>query len=59
MKDWKLLAAAHGLELGPEEAERVRAVMEALEAAFQPLAASIPPEVEPAVVFLCPPEENS
>jgi hypothetical protein len=56
--DWKLLAAAHGLELGPEEAERVRAVMEALERAFRPLAASIPPEVEPAVIFSCPPEEK-
>ena len=59
MKDWKLLAAGQGLTLTAEEAERIRAVMEELEKAFRPLAASIPLEVEPALAFSCPPEEKS
>jgi len=58
MKDWKLLAAGCGLDLPEEELARINAVMEALEAAFRPLACTIPMEVEPAVTFACPPEEN-
>ncbi len=52
-RDWKRIA--EGLQLGIPEADldRITAVLDALEAAFRPLAASLPFEVEPAVIFSC------
>lgn len=58
MTDWILLAAARRLGIPDEELERGGPVMEALEASFRPLARSIPLEVEPAVLFQCPPEDQ-
>ncbi|HXG32752.1 MAG TPA: hypothetical protein VNJ11_05260 [Bryobacteraceae bacterium] len=56
-RDWKRIA--EGLQLGIPEADldRITAVLDALEAAFRPLAASIPFELEPAVIFQCEAEE--
>lgn len=57
MKDFKLLAAGHGLTIPEDELERISLVLTGLETAFRPLVASIPLETEPAVAFACPPEE--
>ncbi len=51
MTDWAKVAAARGLILTEEEQQRAGAVLDALEAAFRPVAASIPLETEPATVF--------
>lgn len=58
MRDWKLLATAQGLDIPAEELDRIGPVLGALEAAFRPLVKSIPIEVEPAVTFSCPRQEN-
>lgn len=58
-RDWKLLAEALALEIPAPDIEKVSAPLDALEAAFRPLAAAIPHEVEPAVIFLCPEEETA
>ena len=58
MKDFRLLAAGHGLQTPEDELARMSAVLEGLEAAFRPLVEGIPLETEPAVTFLCPPEER-
>ncbi len=58
MKDWSLIAAGLDLKVPPGELEKITRVLEGLEAAFRPLATSIPPEIEPAVTFACPPEEK-
>ncbi len=43
----------------PEEAlERIAPVLDALEAAFRPLAAAIPEDVEPAVTFKAEEDEG-
>ena len=56
MKDWKLLAAALDLDIPEAEMERVKASLDAVEAAFGPLTSTIPLETEPAYVLLLPPE---
>jgi hypothetical protein len=55
MKDWKLIAAASGFSIPEADLERMAPVLDALEAAFRPLVQDIPPETEPAIIFL--PEE--
>ena len=50
-RDWRRAAAAYGVEIPEAELERVTAPLDTLEAAFRPLAGSIPQEIEPAVVF--------
>ncbi len=59
MKDWKRLA--EGLDLGiPEpDLDKIRAPLEALEASFRPLAASLPLETEPAYLLLLAAEDRS
>jgi hypothetical protein len=57
MKNWKLLATAQNLEIPEPELELIIPALDALEAAFRPLAATIPAETEPAVIFRCPPED--
>lgn len=49
MKQWKQIAAASGLDI--PDMERIIPALDALEAAFRPLAQSISHDVEPAVVF--------
>ena len=51
MTDWRLAAAARCPEIPAAEVERIAPVLEALEAAFVPLAAHIPIECEPATEF--------
>ena len=57
MKDWKLIASGLGAGLRAEDLERITPALDALEAVFRPLAAAIPYETEPAVVFEPPPED--
>jgi hypothetical protein len=56
MTDWKLLAEAQNLDIPADELPRVTAPLGALEAAFRPLIADLPPDLEPAVVFDPSPE---
>jgi hypothetical protein len=58
MKDWKLLAKALGLDISDQEIDRLKPALDSLEAAFRPLTASIPGDVEPALIFRCVPEEK-
>ncbi len=59
MKNWKLAASGMNLGIPEDDLDRIVPVMEALESAFRPLAAGIPHETEPAVIFRLPPEELS
>jgi hypothetical protein len=58
MKDFKLLAAGHGLDIPEDDLARITAVLAGLETAFRPLVATIPLETEPALSFSCSPEEQ-
>ncbi len=51
MSDWRLAARARCPDIPADEVDRIVPVLEALEAAFAPLAARIPLEAEPATVF--------
>lgn len=48
MTDWKILTAARGLHLSDSEVEKLAGVMEALEPAYQALAARLTLDVDPA-----------
>lgn len=48
MTDWKTLTAARGLHLTDSEVEKLAAVMEPLEPAYQALAARLDLGVDPA-----------
>jgi hypothetical protein len=58
MTDWRLAAQARCPDIPAEEVERIVPVLEALEAAFAPLAARIPVECEPATAFRVEPAEQ-
>jgi hypothetical protein len=49
--DWKRIAQARGLDLPADDIERIVPVLDTLEAAFQPLLAAIPHDLEPAVIL--------
>jgi hypothetical protein len=51
-RDWKQIARASGLTLADAEP------LDGLEAAFRPLVRSLPPEMEPAVIFQAAPEDG-
>lgn len=51
MKDWKKIASGHSLDIPGEQLEKIAPALDSLEAAFRPLVASIPPEIEPAITF--------
>lgn len=51
MKNWKILATANGLGIPEEQLDRITPSLDALEAAFRPLAAGIPFEIEPAIIL--------
>ncbi|MFB3825908.1 MAG: hypothetical protein ACE15B_04030 [Bryobacteraceae bacterium] len=57
MKDWKAVAAGLGREIPPTELERIASSLDSLEATFRLLAAAIPEDVEPALVFRAAEEE--
>lgn len=58
MKDWKKIAEANDLHIPEPDFERITPPLDALEKAFRPLVASIPPQVEPALLFRLPIEES-
>jgi hypothetical protein len=49
MKDWKAIAKAGSPEMPAADLQRIVAPLEALEAAFRPLVADLPPDLEPAL----------
>jgi hypothetical protein len=51
MKNWKQVATGLDAGLSEVEIEGITPALDALEAAFGPLAAAIPYEAEPAVTF--------
>jgi hypothetical protein len=51
MKNWKAIASGNGLNLTDEQLEKISPPLDALEAAFRPLIAAIPHEIEPAVTL--------
>ena len=51
MTDWKTLTAARGLQLSDAEVSKLAAVMEALEPAYQAMAANLTHDVEPATTL--------
>ena len=59
MTDWMAIAAGRGLGIPDADLDRIVPVLEALEAAFRPLAENIPWDVEPAVTFSCPAGDES
>jgi hypothetical protein len=58
MRNWKQLASALGAGIPDAELDRVTGPLDALEAAFRPLATKIPPETEPAYVVFIAREES-
>lgn len=58
MKDWKLIAKAHRLDISEQEVERIQPSLDTLEAAFRPLIKRIRLDVEPALIFRCVREES-
>jgi hypothetical protein len=56
MKNWKKVAEAGDLRIPEVDLENIAPALDALEAAFRPLAKNIPDDVEPAVTFRVFPE---
>lgn len=56
MRDWKLAAKAFAPDIPEEAVERAAGPLDALEAAFRPLAAKVPIETEIAPAMLVHPE---
>lgn len=52
------MARALAPDIPEAEVERIAPALDALETAFRPLAAEIPHETEPAVLFFCPAEKS-
>jgi len=49
--DWKTLASARGLQLSDAELTKLTGAMEALEPAYQTLAANLTLDIEPATTL--------
>ena len=56
MKNWKKIAEANELRIPEPDLDRITPALEALDAAFRPLAKDIPQDVEPALAFYVFPE---
>jgi len=54
--DWEALAKARGLELSPDELDRVIEPLRALEGRFRPLANGLSSNLDPATTFRANPE---
>jgi hypothetical protein len=54
--DWNAIATARGIDIPADAMKRITPSMNALEAAFRPLLAKIPFDVEPAYVLMIEPE---
>jgi hypothetical protein len=50
-KNWKAIASGNGLNLTAEYLEKITPSLDALEAAFRPLIAGIPHEIEPSTTL--------
>lgn len=57
-RDWKTLARALALDIPETDVERIAPALDSLESSFRPLAEEVPPLAEPAVIFLCPEDEQ-
>ncbi|MDQ6665866.1 MAG: hypothetical protein M3Z23_15915, partial [Acidobacteriota bacterium] len=51
MQDWKSIACAKRLGIPEEQLDLIVAVLEALDASFRPLVATIPGNVEPSIIL--------
>ncbi len=51
MNKWKAIARARELGIPDESLDAIAPVLDALEAAFRPLAATLSEDIEPAVTF--------
>lgn len=51
MKNWKQIASGHALAIPDDQFARIAPPLDALEAAFRPLLARLPLEVEPAIIL--------
>ena len=51
MKDWKAIASGHGLPLTDAYLAKITPPLETMEAAFRPLIATIPHEIEPSIIL--------
>ena len=51
MPDWRGIAQARRYPLTDQEIDRIAPVLDALEAAFRPLAEGLPHETEPALIL--------
>jgi len=58
MKNWKKVAEAYDLRIPESDIEHITPSLDALAAAFRPLARSIPDDVEPAITFRIVPESG-
>jgi hypothetical protein len=56
MKDWKAIARARGIDIGPDTAERTLAPLNEMEEIFRSLVPDLTPDIEPA--FEVRPEDN-
>ena len=52
MKDWKALAKVANPDMPAAELERIGAPLDALEQAFRPLVKDLPPDLEPALLWM-------
>ena len=51
MTDWKTIAAARGLKLSDAELARLAGVMDAIEPAYEALAANLTHDIEPSTTI--------
>jgi hypothetical protein len=51
MKNWEAIASGNGLGLSAEQLAKISPSLNALEASFRPLVATIPHDIEPAVTL--------
>ena len=58
MTDFRAIAHARGLDIPEAELDRIVPTLEALEKAFRPLVADLPPSLEPAT-GICPQEPEN
>ena len=54
--DWDALARTRGLEISPEQLDRVMEALRALERRFRPLVADLSFDLDPATTFCADPE---
>jgi hypothetical protein len=58
-RDWKAAAAAFAPGMPAEQLEKITPSLDGLEAAFRPLLAKLPLEIEPAYVLLVAREKDA